>query len=121
CLQANTKPIPSILLNLNDNHRTGESLIITDLYNKFITQPEERKALGKLFNAFFRVPLFVAEYHERFGRSPSLKVIAEQFDLRNAEAADVLVRVMESDPRVPRFFTRDPNTGEITGVDRETI
>jgi len=29
--------------------------------------------------------------------------------------------VMESDPRVPRFLTRDPKTGEITHVDVERI
>ncbi len=118
---AQTDPETRVLQYIKIHLRAGEPLIVTDLYNKVFTQPEERKALGKLYNAFFRIPLFVAEYHERFGRPPSLKVIAEQFDLRNAEAADVLVRVMESDPRVPRFFTRDPNTGEITGVDRETI
>jgi len=31
------------------------------------------------------------------------------------------LRVMESDPRVPRFLTRDPKTGEITHVDVERI
>jgi len=41
--------------------------------------------------------------------------------LHNPGAADVLLRVMESDPRVPSFLTRDTKTGEIARVDVETI
>jgi peroxiredoxin len=101
--------------------RPGQPLIITDLYNHVFTQPDERQALDKLYNAFFRIPLFVANYQEKFGSPPSLKVIAEQFALRSPAAADILLRVMESDPRVPRFLTRDPKSGEITHVDVEKI
>lgn len=99
----------------------GQPLMITDLYNRVFTQPDERQALNKLYNAFFRIPLFVANYQEKFKSPPSLAVIAEQFDLRSPAAADVLLRVMESDPRVPHFLTRDPKTGEITHVDVERI
>lgn len=99
----------------------GQPLLVTDLYNRVFTQPDERQALNKLYNAFFRIPLFVANYQEKFKSPPSLAVIAEQFDLHSPGAADVLLRVMESDPRVPRFLTRDPNTGEITHVDVERI
>ena len=99
----------------------GQPLMVTDLYNRVFTQPDERQALNKLYNAFFRIPLFVANYEEKFKSPPSLAVIAEQFDLRSPAAADVLLRVMESDPRVPRFLTRDPKTGEISHVDVERI
>ncbi len=99
----------------------GEPLRVTDLYNRVFTQPDERQALNKLYNAFFRIPLFVANYQEKFKSPPSLTVIAEQFDLRSRADAEVLLRVMESDPRVPPFLTRDPKTGEITHVDVERI
>jgi thiol-disulfide isomerase/thioredoxin len=99
----------------------GQPLMVTDLYNRVFTQPDERQALNKLYNAFFRIPLFVANYQEKFKSPPSLAVIAEQFDLRSRADADVLLRVMESDPRVPHFLTRDPKTGEITQVDVEAI
>jgi peroxiredoxin len=99
----------------------GQPLMVTDLYNRVFTQPDERQALNKLYNAFFRIPLFVANYQEKFKSPPSLAVIAEQFDLHSPGAADVLLRVMESDPRVPRFLTRDQKTGEITHVDVERI
>jgi thiol-disulfide isomerase/thioredoxin len=99
----------------------GHPLMVTDLYNRVFTQPDERQALNKLYNAFFRIPLFVANYQEKFKSPPTLADIAEQFDLRSPAAADVLLRVMESDPRVPQFLTRSPKTGEITHVDVERI
>lgn len=106
---------------IRDHLRPGEPLLVSELYSKVFTQPDERAALDKLYNAFFRIPVFLADYQEKFGAPPKLKTIAQQFDLKSPEAADVLVRVMESDPRVPRFLTRDPKTGEITHVDAETI
>jgi thiol-disulfide isomerase/thioredoxin len=95
--------------------------VVTELYNNVFTHPDERQALNKLYNAFFRIPLFVAQYQEKFGSPPSLKIISEQFDLRTPDGAEVLLRVMESDPRVPRFLARDPKTGDIIHVDIEKI
>lgn len=110
-----------VLDYIRDHLRPGEPLLVTQLYSQVFTQPDERKALDKLYNAFFRIPLFVAQYQEKFGAPPSLKTIAQQFDLKTPEAADILVRVMESDPRVPRFLTRDPQSHEITRVEVEKI
>lgn len=118
---AHTEAEQRVLNYIRDHLRPGEPMLVTELYNTVFTHPEERKALDKLYNAFFRIPLFVAQYQERFGTPPSLKDIAQQFDLETAEAAHILVRVMESDPRVPRFLTRDPQTREITRVDVEKI
>lgn len=106
-----------VVTYIRDHLEPGKPLIVTDLYNTVFTQPAERRALDKLYRAFFRIPLFVAQYQEKFGRPPTLKTIAEQFDLRAPGASEVLLRVMESDPRVPKFLTRDPATGEITRVD----
>ena len=114
-------PETRVLNYIRDHVHPGEPLRITELYNQVLTQPEERKALSKLYSAFFRIPLFVAEYQGRFGKAPTLKTIAEQFDLKNAEEADILLRVMESDPRVPPFLKRDSKTGEITSVAAERI
>ena len=110
-----------VLEYIRTHLQPGQPLIFTDLYNRVFTQPDEHEALNKLYNTFFRIPLFVANYQEKFKSPPSLAVIAEQFDLHSPAAADVLLRVMESDPRVPRFLTRDPKTGEITHVDVERI
>jgi len=106
-----------VLDYIRDHLQPGQPLLVSELYSKVFTQPAERKALDKLYNAFFRIPLFLADYQEKFGSPPTLKTIAQQFDLRSPQAAEVLLRVMESDPRVPRFLTRDPKSGEITQLD----
>jgi thiol-disulfide isomerase/thioredoxin len=95
----------------------GQPLLVSELYSKVFTQPDERQALNKLYNAFFRIPLFLAQYQDRTGAPPKLSTIAQQFDLRSPREADVLLRVMESDPRVPNFLTRNAQTGEISRVD----
>ncbi len=95
----------------------GQPLPVTELYNRVFTRPDERQALNKLYNAFFRIPLFVAEYQQKFAKPPSLAVISQQFDFHALGTADVLLRLMEADPRVPRFLSRDPKTGEIIHVD----
>ncbi len=101
--------------------KPGHPLIVSELYNRVFTKPDERRALNKLYNSFFRIPLFVVEYQQKFGAPPTLEIIAQQFDLASASDADVLLRVMEDDPRVPPFITRDPRTGEITKVDVASI
>ena len=110
-----------VLQYIREHLRPGQPLLVTDLYNNVFTRPDERQALDKLYNAFFRIPLFVAQYQEKFGSPPTLKTVSEQFDLRTPGAAEVLLRVMESDPRVPRFLDRNPKTGEIIRVDIEKI
>jgi peroxiredoxin len=106
---------------LRENLKPGQPVLITELYGKVFPEPEERQALDKLYRAFFRIPLFLAQHQERLGAPPGLKTVAEQFDLGSADAADVLLQVMEADPRVPRFLERDPQSGEITRVDVERI
>lgn len=101
---------------IRDHLQPGQPLLITEL-ERTLTQPAERLALGKLYSAFFRIPLFVAGYQQKFGHPPKLATIADQFDLHVPGEADLLLRVMESDPRVPHFLSRDPATGQITKVD----
>ena len=120
-LMASSAAEARVLDYVRTHLQPGQPLTVTDLYNRVFTQPDERQALNKLYNAFFRIPLFVANYQEKFKRPPTLAVIAQQFDLRSPADADVLLRVMESDPRVPQFLTRDPKTGEITHVDVDRI
>jgi len=99
----------------------GQPIVVSDLFNDVFTSPEERQAFDRLYNTFFKIPLYVVEYQEAAGAIPSLEDIAGQFHLPSGEAADVLLRVMEAEPRLPRFFERDAETGEITSVDIETI
>jgi peroxiredoxin len=110
-----------VLAYVNAHLEPGRPLVVSELYNQVFTSPEDRQALNKLYNAFFRIPLFVANYQQRFGRPPLLKIVAEQFDLDSRYSADILLRVMETDPRVPRFIERDPTTHEIARVDVDEI
>jgi thiol-disulfide isomerase/thioredoxin len=121
CLLAQADPQAKILSYIREHLKAGQPVRVTDLYNTFFTTPEDHAALSKLYKDFFRIPTFVVQYQQRFSAPPSLKTIAEQFSLKNPEEADTLLRVMETDPRVPKFITRNPATGEITKVDVEMI
>lgn len=117
---AQSNPQARILGHIRDHLQARQPVEITKLYNNF-TKPEEREALNKLYSDFFRIPMFIARYQEKFSSPPSLKVIAQQFSLQNSEEADTLLRIMEADPRVPNFIVRNPKTGEITHVDVQMI
>jgi peroxiredoxin len=117
CLMAQADPQAKILQYIRDHLKAGQPIRVTELYNTVFTTPEDHAALNKLYKDFFRIPMFVVQYQQRFSSPPSLKTIAGQFALKTPEEADTLLRVMETDPRVPKFITRNPKTGEITKVD----
>jgi peroxiredoxin len=121
CLLAQGDPQAKILNYIRDHMKAGQPVRVTELYNTVFTSPEDHAALNKLYKDFFRIPMFVVQYRQQFSSPPSLKTIAEQFALKTPEEADTLLRVMETDPRVPKFITRDPKTGEITRVNVEMI
>ena len=102
---------------LKVNVRPGTPVIVSDLYNKVFSKPEERKVLDRLFNTFFRIPMFIVQYNARTKKIPTLMEISEQFNFTVPGEADVILRIMESDPRVPKFLERNTRTGEIVKVD----
>jgi len=106
---------------LKANVAPGKPVIISDLYNNVFKTPEEQKVLERLYNTFFKLPMFIVQYNAASKKIPTLREISEQFNFNVPGEADVILRVMESDPRVPRFLERDPKTGEITRVDIEKI
>jgi thiol-disulfide isomerase/thioredoxin len=110
-------PEARIVEYLRANVAPGKPVVVSELYNTVFTSPEERKALNRLFNTFFKIPLFVAQFQKAQGSPPRLAEIHEQFGFSVPGEADVILRIMESDPRMPKFLTRDPQTGEITSVD----
>ena len=120
-LLAQSSPQTRILNYIRDHLKADQPVRVTDLYNTVFTSPEDHAALNKLYKDFFRIPMFVVQYQQQFSAPPSLQTIADQFALDNPEEADTLLRVMETDPRVPKFITRNPKTGEITHVDVEMV
>jgi len=110
-----------IITYVKNNLEPGKPLLVTKLYNEVFTSPEERKVLDKLNRVFFRVPLFIVEHQVTQERLPTLEEISGQFDFYGPEEADVVLAIMESDPRVPKFISRDPETRELVGIDVEKV
>ncbi len=96
-------------------------VIVSDLVNNVFTSEEEREAVDRLFNIFFKIPVFVVQYKAATDRIPTLDDIARQFNLRIPGEVQVLLTIMENDPRIPPFITRDPKSGEIVDVDIEAV
>lgn len=114
-------PEVAIVEYLRANVKPGEPVVVSKLFNEVFTGEPERKALNRLFNTFFKIPLYLAQAQKAKGAPPSLKEISDQFAFNVPGQADVILRIMESDPRMPRFLERDPKTGEILKVDVERI
>lgn len=114
-------PETRIVEYLRQNVKTGERVVVSELYNNVFTTAEERAVLDRLFDTFFKIPLFAAQQQRATGKPPSLAEIAEQFRFQVPGEADVMLRVMESDPRMPKFIGRDSQTGEIASVDVAAI
>ncbi|MEO5763571.1 MAG: TlpA disulfide reductase family protein [Vicinamibacteria bacterium] len=102
---------------LKANVKAGEPVVVSKLNNEVFTSPEDRKALNRLFNTFFKIPLFVVQVQKASGKPPSLKEISEQFSFVVPGEADVILHIMDADPRMPKFIKRDPKSGEIVSVD----
>lgn len=106
---------------LRANIKAGEPVIVSKLHNEVFTSPEERKVLDRLYNIFFKVPAYIAQYYASSHKPPTLSEIAHQFNLPIEGEADVILKIIEYDRRVPRFLTRDAKSGEIVQVDIEKV
>ncbi len=111
----------AVIEYLKANVKPGEPVLVSKLFNEVFTSEADRKALNRLFNTFFKIPLFVVQAQKAKGVPPSLQEISEQFAFSVPGTADVILRIMESDPRMPRFLERDPKTGEILTVNVDRI
>jgi thiol-disulfide isomerase/thioredoxin len=106
---------------LRDHVRPGERVVVSELYNQVFTGEAERAVLNRLFNTFFKMPLYLAQYQKAAGKPPTLAEVSEQFEFRVPGEADVLLRILESDPRIPHFIRRNDLNGEITSVNVDRI
>src|SRR5215467_11706696 len=115
-------PVETRIIQYLKTHVTpGQPVVISDLYNNVFKTPEEQKVLERLYNTFFKIPTFIVQYTSASKKIPTLREISEQFNFNVPGEADVILRIMESDPRVPKFIERDAKSGEITKVDVEKI
>lgn len=114
-------PETRVVRYLSDRVSAGDAIDVQALYSDVFTAPEEQAVVERLFDTFFRIPLFLAQFDASEGRPPTLEEIAGQFGFTVPGETDVILRIMESDPRIPSFFERDAQTGEITALDAEAI
>ena len=106
---------------LKEQIKIGKPIIVTELLNKVFTGNDEKKVLDRLFNVFFNIPIFIVQYKSATDRIPTLADIASQFNLQIPGEVEVLLTIMENDPRIPDFIKRNPQSGEIVSVDIEAI
>ena len=110
-----------IIAYLDEHVEPGKPVFVTELYNNVFTSPEERQALERLHGLFFRIPAAAAQLYMNTGKIPTLQELSNHFEFKIPGEMQVLLRVMDADPRVPRFFERDPDTGEIINIDVDRI
>src|SRR3989442_8674967 len=65
----------SVLRRLKSAVRPGEPLVVSRLYNEVFTDPAERKVLDRLFNLFFKIPIYIVQNFEASKKPPSLQDI----------------------------------------------
>ena len=106
---------------LKANVQPGRAVVVSELYNNVFKTPDERKVLDRLFNTFFKIPMTIVQYNTATKKIPTLAELSEQLQFTVPGEMDVMLRIMDSDPRIPKFLTRDARTGEITAVNIEAI
>lgn len=106
---------------LKKNVTPGRPVVVSELVNNVFKAPEEQKIIERLYNTFFKIPAFLVQYNTATKKIPTLRELSEQFHFNVPGEADVILRVMESDPRIPKFFDRNAKTGEITRINIDVI
>lgn len=110
-----------VIRYLKTNVTPGRPVVVSDLLNNVFKSPEEQQVLQRLFNTFFKVPMTIVQLYTRTKTIPTLQELSDQFGFKVPGEMDVMLRIMESDPRIPRFLERNPRTGEITKIDVAAI
>ena len=57
---------------LKANVKPGQPVVVSELYNTVFAGPEERAALNRLFNTFFKMPLYMAQHQKAAGKPPTV-------------------------------------------------
>ncbi|MCH8320792.1 MAG: TlpA family protein disulfide reductase [Acidobacteria bacterium] len=91
------------------------TVIFSELYNDDRFSSEEKAFLGRLYEIFFQIPLFLKSEYESTGEIPTRSHIASGFGI-TPQSVDLLLTVMESDPRMPTLFERSSLSREIESL-----
>ena len=87
--------------------RPGQRVVVSELVNEVFTSEEERAVLGRLFNTFFKIPLFAAQFQQSQGRPPTLAELSEQFGFQVPGEARCAVRRHIQDSRLCALQLRE--------------
>lgn len=90
--------------------------LFSELYNDEDLPGAARGYAARLYEVFFALPAFLAGEQRAKGRPPRLEEIADNFGLP-AGAAELLVEIAVTDPRLPELLTRDEASGEIADLE----
>jgi len=115
-----SNPEERVVNYLKETVTPGREVLVTKLMNDVFTEPEDQAAVKRLYDAVFQIPGFVANTQAESGKIPTLMEITTHFNFPIPGTTEVLLRVLEADPRIPPFFERNP-AGEITAVNVEAI
>ena len=98
----------------------GGRVIFSDLYNDNRFSPEEKTFVAQLYETFFLIPGYLKTMYTAKGAVPPRKQIGENFGI-STDTVEVLLQIMEREPRMPKFFTRNFSTKEISSINLEVI
>ncbi len=109
-----------VLQSVQQMIESDGTVIFSELYNDVRFSSEEKAFLGRLYEIFFRVPLFLKSEYERTGEIPTRSYIASSFGI-TPQSVELLLSVMESDSRMPTLFKRNSISREIESLQPATI
>ena len=98
----------------------GGRVTFSDLYNDTRLGSEDKAFLGRLYEIFFQIPGYLKAQHAIGESVPQRIQIGDNFGI-SRDSVEVLLQVMERDPRMPRLFTRDSATREIASIESAAI
>jgi thiol-disulfide isomerase/thioredoxin len=111
----------SVLLSVQKMIRdSGGRVTFSDLHNDPRFGSEERAFLGRLYETFFQIPAYLRSQHRAGEKIPTRQQIGENFGI-SKNSVELLLQVMEKDPRMPQLFSRDSATRKILTIDAEVI
>ena len=109
-----------VLEGVQEMMRTQQEVIFSELYNDDRFSSEEKDFLGRLYEIFFQIPVFLKSELEITGEIPTRQQISTGFGI-SRQSADLLLAVMQTDPRMPSLFQLNTETGEIESLELENI
>jgi thiol-disulfide isomerase/thioredoxin len=109
-----------VLQSVQQMIESDGAVIFSQLYNDDRFNSAERAFLGRLYEIFFQIPVFLKSEYESTGEIPTQNHIASGFGI-SPRAVDLLLTVMESDFRMPSLFERDSLSREIESLQLSNI